>query len=101
MVGPEAPLVAGLVDEFEKAGLKVFGPSAKAARLEASKAFAKQVMLEAGVPTAASATCLGIDEASEVISKLDSFPAVIKADGLAAGKGVVICKDEDDGLRNS
>jgi len=98
VVGPEAPLVAGLVDEFEKAGLKVFGPSAKAARLEASKAFAKQMMLEADVPTAASATCFGIDEASEVISNLESFPAVIKADGLAAGKGVVICKDEEAAL---
>ena len=96
VVGPEAPLVAGLVDEFEKAGLKVFGPSAKAARLEASKAFAKQVMLEAGVPTATSATCLGIDEASEAITNLDSFPVVIKADGLAAGKGVIICKNAEE-----
>ncbi|PIY83373.1 MAG: phosphoribosylamine--glycine ligase [Candidatus Omnitrophica bacterium CG_4_10_14_0_2_um_filter_44_9] len=98
VVGPEAPLAAGIVDEFQKAGLKAFGPSKKAAQLEASKAFAKRLMLEHGVPTAASAVCLSIDEANEAIANCESFPIVIKADGLAAGKGVVICKDEQEAL---
>lgn len=99
VVGPEVPLVDGIVDIFEKEGLKIFGPSKKAAQLEASKAFAKQVMLDESVPTAAAAVCLGIDEASEAITNLESFPVVIKADGLAAGKGVVICKDEETALQ--
>ncbi len=98
VVGPEAPLVLGIVDIFEKEGLKIFGPSKEAARLEASKAFAKELMLEKGVPTAASATCLSVDEASQAISNFGSYPLVIKADGLAAGKGVVICKDEVEAL---
>ncbi|MFH0876654.1 MAG: phosphoribosylamine--glycine ligase [Candidatus Omnitrophota bacterium] len=98
VVGPEAPLAAGIVDEFQKDGLKIFGPTRAAAQLEASKAFAKQVMLDQKVPTARSATCLSADEASEAISNLDSFPVVIKADGLAAGKGVVICKDQEEAL---
>ncbi len=95
VVGPEAPLVAGIVDEFQKSGLKVFGPSKKAAQLEASKAFAKQIMLGCNVPTAASAVCASVDEANEAIEHCGSFPIVIKADGLAAGKGVVICDDEE------
>ena len=98
IVGPEAPLAAGIVDEFQSEGLKIFGPSKKAARLEASKAFAKQVMLGCGVPTAAFAVCLSVDEANEAISDLVSFPIVVKADGLAAGKGVVICNDEQAAL---
>ncbi|MBI5874203.1 MAG: phosphoribosylamine--glycine ligase [Candidatus Omnitrophica bacterium] len=98
VVGPEAPLVAGIVDEFQKAGLKIFGPAQNAARLEASKAFAKQVMLDQNVPTGHAAICLGIDEANEALSAIESFPVVIKADGLAAGKGVVICKDEETAL---
>jgi phosphoribosylamine--glycine ligase len=98
VVGPEAPLVAGIVDQFEKAGLKIFGPNKKAAQLEASKAFAKQVMLDHNVPTATSATCLSIDEASEAIANFESFPVVVKADGLAAGKGVIICKDAEAAL---
>jgi phosphoribosylamine--glycine ligase len=98
VVGPEAPLAAGIVDEFQKAGLKIFGPAQNAARLEASKAFAKQVMLDQNVPTGHAAICLGIDEANEALSAIESFPVVIKADGLAAGKGVVICKDEETAL---
>jgi phosphoribosylamine--glycine ligase len=98
VVGPEAPLAAGIVDEFQKEGLKIFGPSKKAAQLEASKAFAKQVMSGCGVPTAASAVCVSIDEANEAIENFGSFPIVIKADGLAAGKGVVICNDEETAL---
>lgn len=99
IAGPEAPLVAGIVDVFEKEGLKIFGPTKEAAQLEASKAFAKQVMLEQSVPTGHAAICLSIDEATEAISNLESFPVVVKADGLAAGKGVVICKDEEAALK--
>lgn len=98
VVGPEVPLVAGIVDEFQKAGLKIFGPTQNAARLEASKAFAKQVMLDQNVPTGHAAICMSIDEANEALSSVESFPVVIKADGLAAGKGVVICKDEEAAL---
>jgi phosphoribosylamine--glycine ligase len=89
VVGPEAPLVAGLVDALEAEGLRAFGPSAEAARLEGSKAFAKQVMRDAGVPTAAWVEFTSFDEAA---AQMDcaSYPAVLKADGLAAGKGVVI-----------
>ena len=96
VVGPEVSLVSGIVDVFEKNGLKIFGPSKKAAQLEASKAFAKQVMLDEGVPTATSAICPGIDEARSALSNFKSFPVVIKADGLAAGKGVIICNNEEE-----
>jgi phosphoribosylamine---glycine ligase len=89
VVGPEAPLVAGVADELRHAGIPVFGPSAAAARIEGSKTFAKDIMRAAGVPTAES---LSIARA----------PCVIKADGLAAGKGVFVCHDReelDDALR--
>lgn len=95
VVGPEAPLVAGLVDTLEDAGIAAFGPSEAAAELEGSKAFAKELMAEAGVPTA-SHTILGSrTEALEAIASA-SYPTVLKADGLAAGKGVIICRDEDE-----
>jgi phosphoribosylamine--glycine ligase len=89
VVGPEAPLVAGLVDALEAEGLRAFGPSAEAARLEGSKAFAKQVMRDAGVPTASWVEFTSYEQAA---AQMDcaSYPAVLKADGLAAGKGVVI-----------
>jgi phosphoribosylamine--glycine ligase len=93
VVGPEAPLVAGVVDALEEAGIKAFGPSAQAAQLEGSKAFAKQAMAEAGVPTAAHTILRSHDEALGQIA-CASYPAVLKADGLAAGKGVLICEDE-------
>ena len=93
VVGPEAPLVAGAVDALEQAGVMAFGPSAEAARLEGSKAFAKQAMAEAGVPTAAHTILRSREEALGQIS-CASYPAVLKADGLAAGKGVLICEDE-------
>ena len=99
VVGPEVPLTAGIVDIFKNEGLKIFGPTKEAARLEASKAFAKEMMLEQNVPTARSAICLGVDEAAEAIADFASFPLVIKADGLAAGKGVLICEDEADALK--
>jgi phosphoribosylamine---glycine ligase len=92
-VGPEAPLVAGLVDRLEDAGIAGFGPSAAAAELEGSKAFAKQVMKEAGVPTASHVLLRSRGEALEHLAYA-SYPAVLKADGLAAGKGVIICASE-------
>jgi phosphoribosylamine--glycine ligase len=90
VVGPEAPLVAGLVDALEDAGVAAFGPRAAAARLEGSKAFAKEVMEEAGVPTARARVVRDVEEG---LAAIDSYPTVLKADGLAAGKGVVIAAD--------
>jgi phosphoribosylamine---glycine ligase len=91
VVGPEAPLVDGLADACAQAGVACFGPSAAAARLEGSKAFAKEVMAAAGVPTADFAV---VESVEEGMATIDAYPAVIKADGLAAGKGVVIAQDE-------
>jgi phosphoribosylamine---glycine ligase len=91
VVGPEAPLVDGLADACAAAGVACFGPSAAAARLEGSKAFAKEVMAAAGVPTAGFAVVESVDEGMAAVG---SYPVVIKADGLAAGKGVVIAEDE-------
>jgi phosphoribosylamine---glycine ligase len=93
VIGPEAPLVAGLADALRGAGLRCFGPGAAAARLEGSKAFAKEVMAEAGVPTARHAVARTVREGLEAI---DRYPVVLKADGLAAGKGVVIAQDEGE-----
>ncbi|MFD0269692.1 phosphoribosylamine--glycine ligase [Streptomyces sp. NPDC127106] len=92
VIGPEAPLVAGVADAVRAAGIPVFGPSAEAAQLEGSKAFAKDVMAAAGVPTARSYVCT---TAEEVDAALDAFgaPYVVKDDGLAAGKGVVVTDD--------
>ncbi|MFH8241626.1 phosphoribosylamine--glycine ligase [Streptomyces sp. NPDC018321] len=92
VVGPEAPLVAGVADAVREAGIPVFGPSGQAAQLEGSKAFAKDVMAAAGVPTARSYVCTSADE---VDAALDAFgaPYVVKDDGLAAGKGVVVTDD--------
>ncbi|MEU7026789.1 phosphoribosylamine--glycine ligase [Streptomyces sp. NPDC046275] len=92
VVGPEAPLVAGVADAVRAAGIPVFGPSQEAARLEGSKAFAKDVMAGAGVPTARSYVCTTPEEIDEA---LDAFgaPYVVKDDGLAAGKGVVVTED--------
>jgi phosphoribosylamine--glycine ligase len=97
IVGPEAPLVAGAVDALEEAGVPAFGPSAGAARLEGSKLFAKEVMAEAGVATAAHAVLRSHDEAIQQIDEA-SFPAVLKADGLAAGKGVIICATTEEAV---
>ncbi|NLU68514.1 phosphoribosylamine--glycine ligase [Streptomyces sp. HNM0574] len=92
VVGPEAPLVAGVADVLRERGVPVFGPSAEAARLEGSKAFAKDVMAGAAVPTARSYVCTTPDE---IDTALDAFgpPYVVKDDGLAAGKGVVVTED--------
>jgi phosphoribosylamine---glycine ligase len=93
IVGPEAPLVAGLVDALEEEGTAAFGPSAEAAEIEGSKLFAKQLMEEAGVPTASHTVLRTHEEALGQIA-CASYPAVLKADGLAAGKGVIICQTE-------
>ena len=95
VVGPEAPLVAGLVDSLEGEGIPAFGPSREAARLEGSKLHAKELMEEAGVPTASHAVLRGREEALERIIGA-SYPLVLKADGLAAGKGVIICSTESE-----
>jgi len=92
VVGPEAPLVDGIVDEFEKAGLKIFGPNKAAAQLEGSKVFAKEFMHKCNIPTASFKTFHDYEQAREFLSKA-RFPLVFKADGLAAGKGVIICND--------
>jgi phosphoribosylamine--glycine ligase len=90
VVGPEAPLVAGLVDRLSAAGIAAFGPSAAAAQIEGSKTFAKSVMDAAGVPTARFAVCDTVSAAQAAIAEAEG-DVVVKADGLAAGKGVVVC----------
>ena len=100
VVGPEAPLAAGVSDAVREAGIPVFGPSRAAAQLEASKAFAKQVMAEAGVPTAMARVAATAQEAGDA---LDAFgaPYVVKDDGLAAGKGVVVTSDREEALAHA
>lgn len=100
VIGPEAPLVAGVADDLREAGFACFGPSAAAARLEGSKAFAKEVMAAAGVPTAMAHVC---ETRDEVAAALDAFgpPYVVKDDGLAAGKGVVVTDDRDAALAHA
>ena len=93
VVGPEAPLVAGLVDALGDEGIAAFGPRAEAARIEGSKAYAKELMREAGVPTAAHVLFRDREEASAHLA-CASYPAVLKADVLAAGKGVIVAADE-------
>jgi phosphoribosylamine--glycine ligase len=91
VVGPEAPLVAGVVDSLTGAKIRCFGPNSDAARLEGSKAFCKEVMVAAGVPTAAYSVVKTPEEGMEAVT---DYPVVIKADGLAAGKGVIIAENE-------
>ncbi len=93
VIGPEAPLVAGLVDELGKAGIGAFGPSAAAARLEGSKAFAKRTMEEAGVPTARWRPVGSLQDGMAAVQELANPSVVVKADGLAAGKGVTVAGD--------
>lgn len=92
VVGPEAPLAAGVADALDAAGISVFGPTREGAQLESSKAFAKAVMSAAGVPTASSATFTDAEEAVAYLASIDG-PYVVKADGLAAGKGVLVTED--------
>ncbi len=98
VVGPEAPLVAGIVDRFEAQGLPIFGPNQAAAQLEGSKQFAKRVMLRNNVPTAAHRAFSELDEAISYVKQAEMYPLVVKADGLAAGKGVVICASPADAV---
>jgi len=100
VIGPEAPLVAGVADALRAAGRRCFGPDQGAAMIEGSKSFAKEVMAAAGIPTAASRACRTPAEAS---AALDAFgpPYVVKADGLAAGKGVLVTGDRDAALRHA
>ena len=93
VVGPEAPLVAGLTDDLRAAGVAVLGPSKAAAQLEGSKAFAKEIMLAAGVPTGRSETVTSVDEGMAAVAEF-GLPVAVKADGLAAGKGVVIAQSD-------
>ncbi len=95
VIGPEAPLVAGLADMLQRKGLKVFGPNAAAAQLEGSKSFAKKLMTEAGVPTACYERFTRANEALELVRRWGA-PIVVKASGLAAGKGVVVARSVEE-----
>ena len=100
VVGPEAPLVAGVADAVRGVGIACFGPSRQAARLEGSKAFAKDVMAAAGVPTAAALVCETAEEVAAALDRLGS-PYVVKDDGLASGKGVVVTNDRQAALEHA
>lgn len=95
VVGPEAPLVAGVADAIRAAGIAVFGPGAQGARLEGSKSFSKEFMLAHGLPTARYKKCTSQDEAMDYLREVGA-PIVVKADGLAAGKGVVVAEDMEE-----
>jgi phosphoribosylamine--glycine ligase len=97
VVGPEGPLSLGIVDIFQKKGLRVFGASRKAAEIESSKSFAKSLMNRYGIPTAESKSFTRYEKAQAYIKK-SAFPLVVKADGLAAGKGVVVCQTADEAI---
>ena len=97
VVGPELPLTLGVVDAFNNRGWRVFGPTRAAAQLESSKSFAKEFMQRNHIPTAPYAICLSIEEVKDALPHFH-LPIVLKADGLAAGKGVVICKNKDEVL---
>ncbi len=100
VIGPEAPLVAGVADAVRDHGIACFGPSAEAARLEGSKAFAKEVMAAAQVPTASARVCTTPEEAAAALDEFGA-PYVVKDDGLAAGKGVVVTDDRDAALAHA
>lgn len=95
VVGPELPLTLGIVDAFQKAGLACFGPNKAAAKLEGSKAFSKELMKKYGIPTAAFDTFTDVDKAKAFVDEI-GVPCVVKADGLAAGKGVIICMTREE-----
>ncbi len=99
VVGPEVPLVAGIADVFQKEGLKIFGPDRFASQLEGSKIFAKEFMSRNNIPTAAFRSFEDVDAAMAYTGEI-RFPAVIKADGLAAGKGVSVCTSREEALRS-
>jgi phosphoribosylamine--glycine ligase len=97
IVGPEAPLVAGIVDRFENEGLKIFGPSQSAAQLEGSKAFTKDFLARHNIPTASYGSFTDVEEAIHYITQ-QGAPIVVKADGLAAGKGVIVAQTEQEAI---
>ncbi|REJ90387.1 MAG: phosphoribosylamine--glycine ligase [Planctomycetota bacterium] len=99
VVGPEAPLVEGVVDAFRSAGLRIFGPTRSAARLEGSKTFAKTMMRRANVPTADFSSFTDVDDALRYLDEREETPLVVKADGLAAGKGVVVCRNREEAVK--
>lgn len=102
IIGPDDPLVGGIVDSFEAAGLRVFGPRKNAAIIEGSKAFSKDLMKKYSIPTASYETFTYADKALEYIHKKNTYPIVLKASGLALGKGVLICgnrEEADEGVR--
>jgi phosphoribosylamine--glycine ligase len=99
VVGPELPLTLGIADEFGKRGLRIFGPTQAAAEIEASKVFAKRFLKNHGIPTADFEIAGSLEQAEEILDRRgERFPVVIKADGLAAGKGVFVCADRDTAL---
>lgn len=98
IVGPEIPLVAGIVDAFEKENLKIFGPNKKCAQLEGSKSFSKEFMIRHNIPTAKYKEYTDLEKATEEIDDF-GYPVVIKADGLAAGKGVVISENRENAIK--
>ena len=95
VVGPEGPLNLGIVDAFERRGLRIFGPNRAAAEIEGSKVFAKELMHKYGIPTAAYHVCTTAEEALATLEKMGA-PVVVKADGLAAGKGALVCQTLDE-----
>ena len=97
VVGPEQPLVMGIVDRFEVKGLRIFGPSASAAELEGSKSFSKDIMQKYGLPTAEYKIFTSAESATKYI-QAKNCPLVVKADGLAAGKGVLLCRSSREAL---
>ena len=99
VVGPEAPLALGIVDAFDQAGLRVFGPGKAAAELEASKVFCKNLLRSADVPTAEYQTFDNPADALKFLKDREDVPIVVKADGLAAGKGVIVCSGRDEAVR--
>jgi phosphoribosylamine--glycine ligase len=98
VVGPEAPLVAGIVDTFQASGLRIFGPTARAAQIEGSKLFCKQILHRGDVPTAMFREFRSAQRAKEYLEAREDMPVVVKADGLAAGKGVFVCADRAEAL---
>lgn len=95
IVGPEVPLALGIVDEFRRAGLQIFGPTQKEAQLESSKSFTKDLLLKYDIPTAKAVTVDTIEDAKKALLDF-SYPVVVKADGLCAGKGVIIAQNEEE-----
>jgi phosphoribosylamine--glycine ligase len=98
VVGPEVPLAEGIVDVFEQSGLRIFGPRKNAAELEGSKVFCKNLLRSANVPTAEYQTFTSAEDASKFLRDREDTPVVVKADGLAAGKGVIVCSNRKEAL---